>query len=143
MPITHLTPPLVEQAPEVRAALEALPQNELTSRLLQLVAALESGDRVSVRPAKDKLLSPQEAADYAGLSRPFLCKLLDRGVIAEQPRVGTHRKIRFDDMEDFMANRDRASSQFALDVARSEEARAQLVRDIAGVTANEASKFGF
>ncbi len=143
MTTTKLSESLALQAPEVRSALEALPHNELASKLLQLVENLESGARVSVRPAKDKLLSPQEAADYASISRPFLCKLLDRGIIAEQPRVGTHRKIRLGDMEDFMVNRDRASSQFAINTSRTDEARAQLVRDIAGVSAEKASKFGY
>lgn len=143
MTATGLSESLAAQASEVRTALEALPKNALASKLLQLVEKLESGASVSVRPAKDKLLSPQEAADYANISRPFLCKLLDRGVIAEQPRVGTHRKIRYEDMEDFMENRDRASSQFRFNVTRTDEARAQLIRDIAGVSTQKASKFGY
>ncbi len=143
MSTTKIADSLSTQAPEVRVALEALPNNTLASKLLELVEKLESGADINFRLASDKLLSPQEAAEYAGISRPFLCKLLDRGIIEEQPRVGTHRKIRLSDMEDFMKNRDRASSQFALDISRSAEARAQLVRDIAGVSAENASKFGY
>lgn len=134
---------LALEAQDVRDVLSSLSNNKLAALLMSALDPLQTGHDLVIRPAAEALVSPQEAAQLTGLSRPFICRLLDRGVIPEQPRVGTHRKIRIRDLEDFMDNRKRASSQFAADLARASEAEKQLVRDIAGVSAEKASKFGY
>lgn len=134
---------LATEAQEIRALLSGMSNNRLANLLLSALGPLESGHNLVIRPSADALVSPQEAARRTGLSRPFICKLLDNGVIPEQPRVGSHRKIRVRDLEEFMENRNRASNQFAADLSRANEANKQLVRDIAGVSAENASKFGY
>jgi excisionase family DNA binding protein len=64
--------------------------------LRAVVASLAHGRAVSVVPA-DTMLTTNEAADFIGMSRPHLLKLLDRGEISFV-MVGTHRRIAFQDL---------------------------------------------
>lgn len=139
----ELSANLKADAQEVRQALTELGNNDLAATLLQLIGHLESGKRVSVGHAPNTEVSPQEAADMINLSRTFICRLLDKGIIPEQPRVGTHRKILVSDLEDFMKNRKRASRQLATTLAHAEDAKTQLVRDIAGISRSDAEEFGY
>jgi excisionase family DNA binding protein len=51
---------------------------------------------ITVVPQTQRL-TPQEAADFLGISRPTLVKLLDQGKIPyEQP--GRHRRVMFSDL---------------------------------------------
>ncbi|MGO4230176.1 excisionase family DNA-binding protein [Arthrobacter sp. YAF34] len=134
---------LAADAAAIRDLLGKLPDNTLASKMIQTLDALESGNSLSVRPAPDQTVSPQEASRILGISRPFLCKLLDDGVIEEQPRVGSHRKIKMRDLEAFVENRERASRQLAIDISRAEKSEQQLVRDIAGVDAATAESLGY
>ena len=77
--------------------------------LAQLVASgaseLARGRRVVLVPG-DAELTPNQAARMLGVSRPFLAKLLDDGVIPSRrlPR-SRHRRIRFDDVAAFQRRR--------------------------------------
>lgn len=128
---------------EVREALESLQHNPVAHVLLEAVTAMESGHPFQIQKGYDEEVSPQQASELLRISRPFLYKLLDTGVIPEQPRVGTHRKIKMRDIQTFIRNRERASRQLAIDIAHSQQAQDQLVRDGAGVDADTAAKFGF
>jgi len=54
-----------------------------------------------------RLLTTQEAAELLNISRPYLIRLLDQGVIPFERGhgQGSHRRIRFDDLMEYRAKR--------------------------------------
>jgi excisionase family DNA binding protein len=81
--------------------------------LVKVVEGLREGKVITVVPRTQRLTT-QEAADFLGISRPTLVKLLEQGEIPyEQP--GRHRRVMFSDL---LAYRQR----------RQEERRAALDR---------------
>jgi excisionase family DNA binding protein len=89
--------------------------------LHQIVNYVTAGKGVSLIPV-NKELTTQEAADLLNVSRPFLIKLLEQGKIGFS-LVGTHRRIRFDELMAYKKKRDDKRSQLLDDMARiSQEA---------------------
>jgi len=89
----------------------ALPESVVTA-LRQFAHYLASGKAVAIVPI-NKALTTQEAADILNISRPYLIKLLDEGALP-YTKVGTHRRIQFDDMMAYKQRRDE-ERQRALD----------------------------
>ena len=56
------------------------------------------------------MLTAQEAADIINVSRPILVQLLERGEIPYH-NVGTHRRIRYDDLMLYKENAESAKRQ--------------------------------
>lgn len=93
--------------------------------LVDVATAMRAGKAITVAPV-DQLLTTQEAADYLGVSRPTLVKLLEGGRIRfERPAAGRHRRVR---LQDVIAYQDaqRAVRRAALDEMVSEAADAGL-----------------
>jgi excisionase family DNA binding protein len=94
-------------APKVEAELRVTLDDgtELTlpraaTRLLHhLLTQMSLGNPVTLIPIHAELTT-QEAADYLNISRPFLIKLLEANKIPLH-MVGTHRRIKFTDLESF------------------------------------------
>ncbi len=79
--------------------------------LRQVAGALSSGLGVSVAPLS-VMLTTQEAADYLGISRPTLVRILERGdVPMEKP--GRHRFVQLKDLVGYQ-ERSRAERRVAL-----------------------------
>ncbi len=72
--------------------------------LHQAVHAMASGKVVSV-VIQDRELTTQKAADFLKVSRPHLVKLLEQGEIP-YIMVGTHRRVRFEDLVKYKQQRD-------------------------------------
>lgn len=95
---------------------------ELHRILVQAVAALRAGKAVTVTP-RDLTLTTQQAADYLGVSRPTVVKLIDANELAAE-RVGSRRRVKFADVEAYRAR-------------RREEQYAALFSDTAELDADE------
>lgn len=80
------------------------------SLLRLLIAAaddLAAGRAVMAIPAEVEL-TPAEAAELLGLSRPFVARLLDQGDIASEFLPGSrHRRVKLSDVLAFQARRER------------------------------------
>lgn len=62
----------------------------------ELIRRMAEGKAVAVVPLEEEV-SPQEAAELLGVSRPYAAKLFDRGAIPSR-RVGTHRRALIGDV---------------------------------------------
>ena len=62
---------------------------------------------VAIMP-KEMDISTQEAAMFLNVSRPYLVRMLDEGKIPHH-KVGTHRRIRFEDVVAYKERRKKAS----------------------------------
>jgi excisionase family DNA binding protein len=84
-----------------------------------IIEAMANGQPITLVP-HDKELTSQEAADILHVSRPHLIKLLERGDLLFH-RVGTHRRIRIDDVLAYRDRRDAERKAALDDVARLSE----------------------
>jgi excisionase family DNA binding protein len=76
---------------------------EVYAVLVKVVESLREGKVITVVPRMQRLTT-QEAADFLGISRPTLVKLLDQGKIPyDQP--GRHRRILFSDLLRYVQQR--------------------------------------
>jgi excisionase family DNA binding protein len=67
--------------------------------------AMADGQAVTVLPS-DAELTPAEAAELIGVSRPYVVRLLDNGTMPSERLPGsTHRRIRLADVLAYQANR--------------------------------------
>jgi excisionase family DNA binding protein len=80
--------------------------------LRQGIHLLASGQAISMVP-HSHALTTQEAAALLNVSRPFLIKLLEQGIIPYY-KVGSHRRIRFQELMAYKKLRDAQCSE-ALD----------------------------
>lgn len=77
--------------------------------VLDVLAHVARGEMVTFVPYGAEL-STKEAADLLNVSRPFLIKLIESGEIAFH-RVGSHRRIRADDVLAYKRKRETARRQ--------------------------------
>jgi excisionase family DNA binding protein len=91
--------------------IEDSPVLKLPPHVLRLFAdmlgTLAQGHAVAIMP-KEMDVSTQEAAMFLNVSRPYLVRMLDEGKIPYH-KVGTHRRIRFEDVVAYKEQRKKAS----------------------------------
>ena len=93
--------------------------------LVEVAHAMREGKAITVAPI-DQLLTTQEAANFLGISRPTLVKLLETGQMQfERPGVGRHRRVRLQDVIDYQ-ERKRDERRQALDALTREAVDAGL-----------------
>ncbi|WP_404824221.1 helix-turn-helix domain-containing protein [Nostoc flagelliforme] len=89
--------------------------------LLQVVHAMASGKAISIIPQQQELTT-QQAAEFLNVSRPYLIKLLEQGEIPHI-KVGSHRRVRFDDVMNYKQQRDVKRDQLLTELTQmSQEA---------------------
>lgn len=89
--------------------------------LLQVVHAMASGKAISIIPQQQELTT-QQAAEFLNVSRPYLIKLLEQGEIPHI-KVGSHRRVRFDDLMNYKQQRDVKRDQLLTELTQmSQEA---------------------
>ena len=87
---------------------------ELYEVLVSAVDAMRAGKAITVAPV-NLTVTTQEAADFLGISRPSVVKLLNEARIPyERPAAGRHRRIRLSDLIEYQA-RQRVEQGEALD----------------------------
>jgi excisionase family DNA binding protein len=64
--------------------------------LRQVLTSLAAGKNVTVTEALEEV-TPNEAAEYLNVSRPYVAKLMDDGILPYR-QVGNHRRIPFPDL---------------------------------------------
>lgn len=72
--------------------------------LIQVVKAMKRGESVVLMPQNEEL-STKAAAEYLGVSRPFVVKLIEAGELPAH-KVGAHRRVRLADLELYRSQRD-------------------------------------
>ena len=91
----------------------------LARSLIDLLGHLAAGKVVKVVPI-DALLTTQQAADLLNVSRPYLIKLVDEGVLSAS-KVGRHRRLKAEEVmayaEEAKKDRDEALAEMARDDA--------------------------
>lgn len=76
--------------------------------LRNILTEMAQGNAVSIMPMHAEITT-QEAANILNVSRPHLVKLLEDGQV-EYVKVGTHRRIRFQDLMAYKHRRDQEAS---------------------------------
>lgn len=77
----------------------------VTPLLIKILTEMAQGNAVTLIPLHAELTT-QEAANLLNISRPYLNKLLERGDIAHH-KVGSHRRIKFQDLEIYRIAREK------------------------------------
>jgi excisionase family DNA binding protein len=70
--------------------------DEIFELVVRLLSQLRRGEAIFISPIQ-KQLTTHQAAKFLGVSRQYLCRLLDNERIA-YTRVGTHRRISLSDL---------------------------------------------
>ena len=87
-----------------------------TRLLSHLLTEMAAGNAVTLIPIHAEMTT-QEAADYLNVSRPYLIGLIENGDIPFR-KVGTHRRIRFEDVKRYRDNIDARRSATLDELAR-------------------------
>lgn len=94
----HTPPKLRLDDSEGPGELMILPAS-VVGLLTRILDEMAHGNAVTLVPSHAKLTT-QEAADFLGISRPHLIKILESGAIP-YAKVGSHRRIGFRDLVEY------------------------------------------
>ena len=93
--------------------------SDLVDALLLIVQQLKTGHRVSIAALRAEITTA-EAAELLNVSRPFVIKLLESGVMPFR-KVGTHRRVRLIDVLEYRDRQDAVASAALDEMVRQAE----------------------
>ena len=93
--------------------------NDLVDALLLIVQQLKTGHGVSIAALRAEITTA-EAAELLNVSRPFVIKLLESGVMPFR-KVGTHRRVRLIDVLEYRDRQDAVASTALDEMVRQAE----------------------
>jgi len=82
---------------------------------IQIIENIAGGKAISLMPVNSELTT-QQAADYLNVSRPFLIQLLNENKI-QYRKVGSHRRVLFEDLVEYKKSSYRESMQILDELA--------------------------
>jgi len=88
----------------------------VTPLLVKILTEMAQGNAVTLIPLHAELTT-QEAANLLNISRPHLNKMLEAGELAHH-KVGTHRRVKFKDLEAFREKREKERQESLSDLAK-------------------------
>lgn len=90
--------------------------SEMVPLIVEILEQLLEGNAVTIAPIHTELTT-QQAADLLNVSRPHLVKLLEEKAIPSK-KVGTHRRVRLDDLLRYRDRDDAERRRTADELAR-------------------------
>ena len=112
---------------------QGLPQGSPLAIMLEgLLDAVRRGADVTLL-ASDKELTPNQAAQLLGVSRPHLVKIMDRGLLAYR-LVGSNRRIAKADLLDYIERHERANAHVNQLLGTRAHAQVQAMDEAAPLT---------
>lgn len=99
---------------------DAIVPKEAFELLLDILEQMSNGNAVTIVPVQAELTT-QQSADFLNVSRPHLIMLLESGAIPHR-KVGTHRRVRFDDLLRFKDADDRTRREVLAQLAADAQA---------------------
>ena len=112
---------------------QGLPQGSPLAIMLEgLLDAVRRGADVTLL-ASDKELTPNQAAQLLGVSRPHLVKIMDRGLLAYR-LVGSNRRIAMADLLDYIERHERANAHVNQLLGTRAHAQLQAMDEAAPLT---------
>lgn len=115
----------------IQTILATAAPTDFSEVLATLFAELDGGAEVLCGTA-DSTLTPTEAAEFLAVSRPFVYRLLDKGVLPFHA-VGRDRRIPVADVLSYAARRDAGRREIAETFSSAESDRLAILRDLAGL----------
>ena len=120
---------------------QGLPQGSPLAIMLEgLLDAVRRGADVTLL-ASDKELTPNQAAQLLRVSRPYLVKIMDRGLLAYR-LVGSNRRIAMADLLDYIERHERANAHVNQLLGTRTHAQQQTMDEAAPLTDEDLAALG-